>query len=78
MKEKLTSLFLLFLAFITIFAISTDIPYPSKTISYTKTKHTTPSISSEVIRLHILADNDSLLDQDIKLKVRDVLTSKFL
>ena len=73
MKEKLTSLFLLFLAFITIFAISTDISYPSKTVSYTETKHTTPNISSEVIRLHILADNDSLLDQDIKLQVRNAL-----
>lgn len=73
MKEKLTSLFLLFLAFITILAISTDISYPSKTISYTETKHTTPTISSEVIRLHILADNDSTLDQEIKLQVRDAL-----
>lgn len=73
MKEKLTSLFLLFLAFITILAISTDISYPSKTVSYTETKHTTPTISSEVIRLHILADNDSILDQKIKLQVRDAL-----
>lgn len=73
MREKLTSLFLLFLAFITIFAISTDISYPSKTFSYTEPNHTTPTISSEVIRLHILADNDSSLDQEIKLQVRDAL-----
>ncbi len=73
MKEKLTSLFLLFLAFITIFAISTDIPYSSKPVSYTETKHTTPAISSEVIRLHILANNDSILEQEIKLKVRNAL-----
>ena len=73
MREKLTSLFLLFLAFLTIFTISTDISYQSTPISYTETTHTTPSVSSEVIRLHILADNDSLLDQEIKLKVRNAL-----
>ena len=73
MREKLTSLFLLFLAFITIFAISNDISYQSNPVFYTKTTHTTPSISSEVIRLHILADNDSTLDQEIKLQVRDAL-----
>ena len=73
MKEKLTSLFLLFLAFITIFAISTDISYPSKPVSYTETNHTTPNVSSEVIRLHILANNDSIIDQEIKLQVRDAL-----
>ena len=73
MKEKVTSLFLLFLAFITIFAISTDIPYSSKNVSYTETNYTTPTISSEVIRLHILADSDCTLDQQIKLQVRDTL-----
>ena len=73
MKEKLTSLFLLFLAFITIFAISTDIPYPDKTVSYAETTYITPTVSSEVIRLHILADNDSTLDQQIKLQVRNAL-----
>ena len=73
MKEKLTSLFLLFLAFITIFAISTDIPYPDKTVSYAETTYITPTVSSEVIRLHILADNDSYLNQEIKLQVRDAL-----
>ncbi len=74
MREKLTSLFLLFLAFLTIFAISTDIPYLSETISYTET---TPTVSSEVIRLHILADNDSIIDQEIKLQVRDALLPYF-
>lgn len=73
MKEKFTSLFLLFLAFLTIFAISTDIPYSSNTISYTETTHTTPTVSSEVIRLHILADSDSSFEQEIKLQVRDAL-----
>ena len=73
MKEKLTSLFLLFLAFLTIFAISTDIPYLSEPVSYTESSHTIPSVSSEVIRLHILADNDSMVDQEIKLQVRDAL-----
>ncbi len=73
MREKLTSLFLLFLAFITIFAISTDISYPSKPVSYTETNHTTPNVSSEVIRLHILANNDSTVDQEIKLQIRDAL-----
>ena len=73
MKEKLTSLFLLFLAFLTIFAISTDIPYLSEPVSYTETNHTTPTVSSEVIRLHILADNDAMIDQEIKLQVRDAL-----
>lgn len=73
MKEKLTSLFLLFLAFITIFAISTDIPYPNKTVSYAETTYIPPTVSSEVIRLHILADNDSYLNQEIKLQVRDAL-----
>ena len=70
MKEKLTSLFLLFLAFITIFTISTEIPYLSKSVSYIET---IPTVSSEVIRLHILADNDSIVDQEIKLKIRDAL-----
>ena len=73
MKERLTSLFLLLLAFFTIFAISTDLPIQSKTVSYTEITQTTPTISSEVIRLHILADNDSTLDQDVKLQVRDAL-----
>ncbi len=34
---------------------------------------TAPSVAQEVIRLHILADNDSERDQAIKLALRDVL-----
>ena len=34
---------------------------------------TSPAVSGEVIRLHILADSDSDADQSIKLAVRDIL-----
>ena len=69
MKERFTALFLCFLALLTIFTISNDtsntqeIFYPIET----------PAVSSEVIRLHILANSDSTTDQKIKLQIRDIL-----
>ncbi len=34
------------------------------------------SVRNDVVRLHILANSDSQIDQDVKLKVRDALLSK--
>ena len=69
MKEKFTALFLCFLAFVTIFAISHDTPHTQE-IFYPME---TPKVSSDVIRLHILANSDSAIDQKIKLQIRDIL-----
>ena len=64
MKERIISVCLLLLAAITVFLIITDLP---------KKTYATPTVAEEVIRLHILADNDSQRDQTIKLALRDVL-----
>lgn len=69
MKEKFTILFLCFLAFLTIFAISNDTSNSQEIFYSTET----PLVSSEVIRLHILANSDSSIDQKIKLQIRDIL-----
>ena len=69
MKEKFTILFLCFLAFVTIFAISNDTSNSQEIFYSTET----PLVSSEVIRLHILANSDSSIDQKIKLQIRDIL-----
>ncbi len=69
MKEKLTAIFLCFLAFLTIFAISNDTSNTQEIFYTTET----PTVSSEVIRLHILANSDSAIDQKIKLQIRDIL-----
>ncbi len=79
MKERLTALFFLLLALVTIWAIAkkqnvshrTD--YGNLTPGASRKDEPAPAVSDEVIRLHILADNDSALDQSIKLSVRDAL-----
>lgn len=84
MKERLTALLLLFLALLTVWAVVTELPKDSESYGILPSASpedvqtvsgiaTSPLISSEVIRLHILADSDSDADQAIKLKVRDVL-----
>lgn len=69
MKERFTALFLCFLALLTIFAISNDTSNTQEIFYPTQT----PTVSSEVIRLHILANSDSATDQKIKLQIRDIL-----
>lgn len=69
MKEKFTTLFLCFLAFLTILAISYNTSTTQEIFYSTKT----PQVASEVIRLHILANSDSAIDQKIKLQIRDIL-----
>ena len=79
MKERLTALFLLFLAILTLFALAKKMPDSKKsygTIDSSLRDADTPSASSladEVIRLHILADSDTPADQEIKLLIRDSL-----
>ena len=75
MKERLTALLLLFLALITIWAVVTEFPEDNTHYGTLPSSATaaSPQVSSEVIRLHILADSDSDADQTVKLKVRDML-----
>lgn len=85
MKERIIAIFLLILAGLTVWAIATEIPkkkyaQPASDFSdairegtVTSSQAATPSVSKEVIRLHILADSDSDADQQIKLALRDVL-----
>lgn len=87
MKERLTALFLLFLAMLTIWSVLSDLPKESdyslstdfpafsteEALEVSYIDSSSPLIASEVIRLHILADNDSDADQTIKLNVRDKL-----
>ena len=79
MKERLTALFLFFLALLTLFALTKKLPDSKKnygTISSSYRDADSPSASSladEVIRLHILADSDMPSDQEIKLLIRDAL-----
>lgn len=69
MKEKITELLLLLAAIFTVIAIlsakETAIPSAATPIG--------SSLSSEVIRLHILADSDTAEAQRVKLVVRDAL-----
>lgn len=82
MKERLTALLLLFLAMLTIWAVLSDLPdestfspsfFAEESPEIFYADHTSPLVASQVIRLHILADNDSDADQAIKLQVRDCL-----
>lgn len=68
MKERIIAIFLLILAAITVWALITELPKKE----YAKPA-ATPPVSNEVIRLHILADNDSETAQNIKLTLRDIL-----
>lgn len=86
MKERIISLCLLFFAALTIWAIVVELPkkeyatpatnssddIPGGSAS-TGTAGNVPEVSSEVIRLHILADSDDATDQAVKLAVRDSL-----
>jgi len=72
MKERIISICLLLLAALTICLIVFKLPdknYATPSREFTAT----PDVSGEVIRLHILADNDSERDQTIKLALRDIL-----
>lgn len=79
MKERITAVFLLLLAALTIWAITKQTPDAKSAYgtilprdSSEQETHS-PAVASEVIRLHILADSDEAADQDIKLAVRDAL-----
>jgi len=79
MKERITAVFLLLLAALTVWAITKQLPdskVPYGTIlprDATDYDDSAPAVASEVIRLHILADSDTDTDQRIKLAVRDAL-----
>lgn len=88
MKERIIAAFLLCLAGLTIFAIATKLPKkeyarPATDFSEAPKNNSSaassgsspqaPAVSSEVIRLHILAASDSDRDQNIKLALRDLL-----
>ena len=79
MKERLTAVFLFFLAFLTLFALVKKYPEQKKNYgtidsSFRDAGDTSASsLTDEVIRLHIIADNDSAHDQEIKLILRDTL-----
>ena len=59
MKKKLFVFVPIFLVFILIFTIITPVVAMSE------------NVSDKIFRLHILANSDSIEDQDLKLKVRD-------
>ena len=78
MKERILAIILLLLAGLTIWAVTTDFPkkeYAQPAGDFTESirGNVSTTLSSEVIRLHILADSDSENDQAIKLAVRDAL-----
>ena len=88
MRERIISILLLLLAAITIWAIVTELPkkeYAKPASDFTEAIRgdtpavtadgtpATPSVATEVIRLHILADSDDTEDQAIKLALRDAL-----
>lgn len=73
MKERLTSLALIFFALLTIWAVATELPKETYGTLPPATAPDVPAVSSEVIRLHILADSDSDADQAIKRSIRDLL-----
>lgn len=81
MKERLTAVFLCFLALVTLFLLSrklpglekkygTILPFP---VDAENSSASVKSPAEEVIRLHILADSDSDEAQTVKLAVRDAL-----
>lgn len=64
MKERIAAVFLFLLAIVTIWTL----------LNKCQSDHTVyGTLSEEVVRLHILADNDSETAQEIKLAVRDAL-----
>lgn len=71
MRERIIAVFLLLFAGLTIWLIAAELP--RKEYARPAARQDTPSVSREVIRLHILADSDSERDQAIKLALRDVL-----
>ena len=78
MKERILAITLLVLAGLTIWAVTTDFPkkqYAQPAGDFTESirGNVSTTLSSEVIRLHILADSDCETDQAIKLAVRDAL-----
>ncbi|MBO5352553.1 MAG: stage II sporulation protein R [Lachnospiraceae bacterium] len=78
MKERILSICLLLLAAITVWAIVAELPRKEYATPSTRPlddipADTSPSVAGEVIRLHILADSDSTMDQTVKLAVRDAL-----
>lgn len=80
MKERLTALFLFLLALVTVWAVIKKLPtdhygiIPDASVRDAESSSaSSPGISEEVIRLHILADNDSDSDQKVKLLIRDEL-----
>lgn len=80
MKERIIAISLFLLAVLTIWAITAKLPkkeYARPAADFTDAIRegtaSSPSVSGEVIRLHILADSDSNRDQTIKLALRDVL-----
>lgn len=89
MKERIISICLLLLAAVTVWLIATDLPkknYAQPASDFTDairngndtsaqitTTGSSPAVTDDVIRLHILADSDSDRDQAIKLALRDVL-----
>lgn len=87
MKERIIAACLFLLAVLTIFAIAIKLPgkeYARPATDFTEAVRNgsaatpgstpdVPAVSSEVIRLHILAASDSRQDQDIKLALRDIL-----
>lgn len=85
MKERIISICLLLLAAVTACLIITKLPKKEyaqpagdftnavREGTYTPSPAAAPSVAGEVIRLHILADNDSRQDQAVKLALRDIL-----
>lgn len=76
MKERIITIFLLLLAGLTVWAITTELPkksYARPTGNVTDAATDTPPVADEVIRLHIPANSDSEQDQTIKLALRDTL-----
>lgn len=85
MRDRIIAVFLLILAAVTVWALATELPkkeyaQPASDFSDAIREGTVVSspaaaseLADEVIRLHILADNDSERDQAVKLALRDVL-----
>jgi len=88
MKERIISVCLLLLAALTVWLIAAELPkknYATPASDFTEAVRnkglasapsascSSPAVADEVIRLHILADNDSKRDQTLKLALRDVL-----
>lgn len=74
LKEQLLSLLLLITAVLTLIAFfQTQDKQPQTALQGIETEASDTSLYSDVIRLHILADNDTTEAQRLKLLVRDAL-----